>query len=79
MVAQASASFEVGVGASATWSSSLAFSIPYGTYECQYGSKWVYTYGTENYWSLGKLKSSKSVNGKWTYKSIFKQSKIIIF
>lgn len=76
MVAQATVAFEVSVGASQTWSTTASFSIPYGSYECQYGSKYVYAYGTENYWSMGKLQSSKAVNGDWSYMSFSNKVKL---
>ena len=76
MIAQANVGFEVSIGASATWSTTTTFSIPYGRYECQYGSKYVYTNGTENYWSICKLQSSKYVNGNWSYMSFSNKVKL---
>lgn len=69
VVSQAGVKFEVGVGKSQSVSTNCTFSIPYGKYELQFGSRMVKTTGTEKKWFNGKVTSSKTINGNWSYQS----------
>ncbi|MGX9135856.1 hypothetical protein ACWV26_16060 [Rummeliibacillus sp. JY-2-4R] len=70
MVAEAGVSTQVGLGTTNTKTLTITWSIPAKTtYQLRAGSNWVKETGTEKLWSAGKVVSSKSVSGNWTYSS----------
>jgi len=70
MVAEAGVATQVGLGTSTTKATTITWSIPgKKTYKLRAGSNWVKESGTEKLWSSGKVISSKSVSGNWTYGS----------
>lgn len=70
MVAEVGVSTQVELGTSTTKTLSITWSIPAkSNYLLRAGSSWVQASGTEKLWSAGKVISSKTVTGKWTYTS----------
>ncbi|MDY0393989.1 hypothetical protein ACFSMW_16050 [Virgibacillus halophilus] len=70
MVAKAGVSTQVGLGTSKTKKVTMTWSIPKKSkYRLRAGSQWVKESGTEKYWKAGKLVSSKTVAGNWTFAS----------
>ncbi|MDM5352380.1 hypothetical protein QUF65_16165 [Lysinibacillus sphaericus] len=70
MVAEVGVSTQVELGTSTTKTLSITWSIPANSnYLLRAGSSWVQASGTEKRWSAGKVISSKTVTGKWTYTS----------
>ena len=70
MVAEVGVSTQVELGTSTTKTLSITWSIPANSnYLLRAGSSWVQASGTEKLWSAGKVISSKTVTGKWTYTS----------
>jgi len=68
MTAKVGYQAEVGLGVSTTRTTTVTWTIPArSTYVLRYGSRVAAARGTENYWGNGRLLSSKSVNGNWTY------------
>lgn len=76
MIAQAGVGFEIKIGQSSKKSVNRTFSIPYGEYECQYGSRWIYVYGQQKKWVKGVVKEVKNVSGKWTKQGFSNKVKI---
>lgn len=70
MIAKAGFSAEVQLGVSRTKSLSVTWTIPpKSKYLLRAGSSWIKASGTENRWYNGKIVSTKSVTGDWTYTS----------
>lgn len=70
MVGEAGVSYQVALGTTNTKTLTITWSVPAKTtYQLRAGSNWVKETGTEKLWSAGKVVSSKSVSGNWTYSS----------
>jgi len=69
MVAEVGIGTEINLGGSSTKTFEVHWDIPPDTSVVLYsGSEYVKTTGTENYWNKGKIQSTKSVTGEWTYR-----------
>lgn len=61
---------ELSLGGSSTRTTSVSWNLPANsTYQLRFGSYYGTASGKENYWVNGKIKSTKSVTGKWTHGS----------